>query len=263
LKFNILNEAGDFRSIFWANPFNFGLSVPFGKGITFSVGNRERINQSFDVFLSADELTMHAIGKGGIGEIFAGLDKDLGFGEIALNGSYLFGNSWEIWDYNISNYFQTDTFFYKYHGQIFSAGLELKPFLLCFEGFGSLIMENSDTTIDLPERLSIGLRPRYFGGNVDLLYEHSFWQKNDYRSPNRFKIGFTKGKFRFDYFYNPWYLKYVNEHGLDFSWKILMKNLGSINININCCLRNKDSLREFKIIPAVTFTFNEIFARRR
>lgn len=267
-EFNVLNEGGDFRSIFWTNPFEFTFTVPLTKRFIFSVGNYERYSQSFDVYLEEDELMIHLIGKGGIGEIYANLNNDFKIGKIAFRGSYLFGNPWEIWDYSIGDYYLTDTFFYKYRGRIFSGGLQINIVSVSYEFLGSIVMEkeNFDTTITLPERLSIGVNPPLFGGAISLLYEHSFWRTGDnlnYISPNRFKIGFIKKRVAVNYFFNPWYLEDVTEHGVNFSLTTPIKNLGTVTLNICCSLRNKDSLREFKIIPGLKFTLNEIFGLRR
>lgn len=265
-EFNILNEARDFRSIFWTNPFNFSITAPITKGFIFGLGNLERFNQSFDVYMVRDELEMHLNGEGGIEEIYANINNNFGIGEIAFRGSYLFGNASEIWDYYINNYSLVDTFLYKYRGKIFSGGIRLKFVSVFYESFGNIVMEkqDSDTTIELPDRLSVGLSPEISGRKVNLLFEHSFWHNNnDYRSPTRLKISFVKERLAVGYMFNPWYLKNIMEHGLDFSLNVPIKRLGSITLNFGCSLKNKDSLREFDISPEIKLTIHEIFARRR
>jgi len=267
-EFNVLNEGSDFRSIFWTNPFDFNLTVPFGRGFIFSVGNSERYSQAFDVYLEEEDLGLHVLGKGGISEIYANVNNDFKVGQIALRASYLFGHPWEIWEYSISNYYLTDTFSYTYRGKIFGAGLRVAFVSVAYEGLGSVTTETVtiDTTIDLPDRLSIGVNPPLFGGKLGMMYEHSFWHRNtgqNYSSPHRFKIGFEKQRIGVQYFYNPWYLEDVTEHGINFSWAIPVRNVGSAKFNISCALRSRGDLREFIIIPELQFTLREIFALRK
>jgi hypothetical protein len=267
-EFNVLNEGSDFRSIFWTNPFNFNLTVPFSRGFIFSVGNSERYSQTFDVYLEEEELGLHVIGKGGINEIYANVNNDFKVGQIALCAAYLFGHPWEIWDYSISNYTLTDTFAYTYRGEIFSAGVRVAFVSVAYEGLGSMTMETAmgDTTIDLPDRLSLGVNPSLFGGTLGIMYEHSFWHNNNnqnYSSPHRFKINFEKQRIGVAYFYNPWYLEDITEHGITFSWTVPVRNLGSARFNFSCALRSKGDLREFKIIPELQFTLRELFALRK
>jgi hypothetical protein len=267
-EFNVLNKGGDFRSIFWTNPFDFSLTVPFGRGFIFSVGNCERYSQSFDVYLEEEDLKLHVLGQGGISEIYANVNNDFNIGQIALRAAYLFGHPWEIWEYSIDSYYLTDTFSYTYRGKIFSAGLRMAFVSVAYEGLGSMTMETAtiDTTIDLPDRLSISANPQLFGGKIGVMYEHSFWHSNDnhnYISPHRFKIGFEKQRIGIQYFYNPWYLEDVTEHGINFSWAIPIRNIGSARFTISCAMRSKDDLREFKIIPELQFTLRELFALRK
>jgi hypothetical protein len=266
-EFNVLNKDGDFRAIFWSNPFNFSITAPVTKGFIVGCGNLERFNQSFDVYYEHDELNMHVNGEGGIEEFYVNLSNNFKVGEIALRGSYLFGNASEVWNYTIGDYYLVDSFQYKYHGKIFCGGLRIKFVSVFFETFGDIIMEkqDSDTTIDLPQRLSISLNPEIFKGKVNVIYEHSFWSDTygDYRSPHRFRISFQKQRLGVGYMYNPWYLKNITEHGLDFSFDIPIHRLGSITLNLCCALRNKDSLREIKFLPEIKLTLKEIFARRR
>ena len=266
-EFNILNKGSDFRSKFSTNPFNLNLAVPVTKGFVFGLGNRERFSQSFDVYFDRDALEMHVEGEGGIEEIYVNLNNNFGIGEIAFRGSYLFGNATEIWNYYIGDYYNVDTFLYKYWGKIFCGGIRLKFVSVSYEFLGDIEWEkqNFDTTIDLPSRLAVGLHPEIFGGKVDFLFEHAFWpgDNEDYISPNRFKVSFIKERFAVGYRYNPWYLKDVNEHGLDFSLNIPIQRLGLITLNLGCSLRNKESLREINVSPEIKLTIHEIFARRR
>jgi hypothetical protein len=267
-EFNVLNEGSDYRSVFWTNPFDFDLTVPLGRGFIFSAGNSERYSQAFDVYLEEEDLGLHVFGKGGIGEVYANINHAFSIGQIALRAAYLFGHPWEIWEYSISNYYLTDTFAYTYRGKIFSAGVRMAFVSVAYEGLGSMTMETVtiDTTIDLPDRLSIRVNPQLFGGTLGVMYEHSFWHNDnnqEYNSPHRFKISFEKQRIGVQYFYNPWYLEDVTEHGITFSWSVPVRNLGLARFNISCALRSKGDLREFKIIPELQFTLRELFALRR
>ena len=263
-EFNILNQGGDFRGMFWTNPFSLSINVPLTKGFTIGAGNLQRIGQSFDGYLEQGDLGIHLVGKGGIDELYLNVSKSFEVGEIALRGSYLFGNSWEIWDYRMSSYSIIDTFDYQYHGRSLMGGIRFKLVKLSYEFLAKITSEGSagDTVIELPERLSLGLSPALFDGRVDLLFEHSFWHEDKYSSPSRFKIYFAKNNFGIGYTFNPWYLDHVQEHGLDLSLSAPIKNLGTATFNLSCSFRNKDSLREFKIIPQVRLTLKEIFSRR-
>jgi len=265
-EFNILNKGSDIRSIFWTHPFYFSFSVPMTKGFVFGMGNLERFNQSFDVYFEEDELEMHVNSQGGVDEVYAQLSNSFGLGEVNLRGSYLFGNALEVWDYYIGDFSLTDSFLYRYRGKIFCGGVRVKFISLAYEGLGTMEMEkaDSDTTIDLPERLSIGFIPEAFGGRVNILLEHSFWSgNNDFRSPTRFKIGFRKERVGFGYMFNPWYLKEITEHGVNFSLQIPIQQFGSIDLNLGCFLKYKGSLREICFSPEIKLTFRELFARRR
>jgi len=266
-EYNILNEDDEFRGKFWTNPFNFSFASPVTKGFVLGLGNLQRFDQTFDVYYDRDDLDIYLESEGGIEEIYVNLNNHFGIGEIAFRGSYLFGNTSEIWNYYIGDYYSVDTFLHKYSGKIFCGGIRLKFVSVSYEFLGDIEWEkqNSDTTIDLPSRLSVGLYPEIFDGKVSLLFEHSFMSNDneDYRSPNRFKISFIKERFAIGYRYNPWYLKDVDEHGLDFSLNVPIQRLGSITLNLGCSLRNKGSLREINISPEIKLTINEIFARRR
>ncbi len=266
-EFHILTEEGNFRGIFWTNPFHFSLTVPITKGFIFAAGNYERLNQSFDIYFEEGELKMHVFGDGGIEEVYVNMGKNFGGGEVALRGSYLFGNSWEVWNYTVGDFDLVDSFLYKYHGKIFCGGLRYNLFSLSYEFLGDLTMEKAyaDTTIDLPERLSLGLTPRLFGGTMNFLYEHSFWGENNpgYISPHRFKIGFTKRNLSIHYIFNPWYLSEVKEHGIIFSVTTPIRNVGSIMLSLNGFLRMKGSLKEIKIVPQLKLVLAEIFSPRR
>jgi hypothetical protein len=251
-EFNILSEDSDFRGLVWTNPFTLKLAIPITKGFIFGAGNLTRFNQSFDIFFSEDE------------------------GEAALRGSYLFGNASEIWHYYVSNYYLVDSFLYKYEGKIFSAGLKLRArelfdVSLFGEAFGSIVMErqDSDTMIDLPARVSFGITPqkKLMGGRLTLFLEHSFWQDdneiNEFRSPYRFKLGFSRERFAVSYFYNPWYLQNIAEHGIDVSLAIPMKRIGTLTFDLGLSLKNKGVLRELRISPEIKLILTELFARRR
>lgn len=275
-EFNILIEDSDFRGLVWTNPFTLSLAIPITKGFIFGTGNLTRFTQSFDIFFSEDDLDMHLQGKGGIEEIYLSLNNDFGLGEIALRGSYLFGNVSETWHYYVSNYYLVDSFLYKYEGKIFSAGLKLRAeelfdVSLFGEAFGSVAMErqDSDTMIDLPARVSFGITPqkKFMGGKLTLFLEHSFWpddnQINEFQSPYRFKLGFSRERFAVSYFYNPWYLQNIAEHGIDVSLAIPMKRIGALTFDLGLSLKNKGALRELRISPEIKLILTELFARRR
>lgn len=266
-EFNILNKGSDLRSLFWTNPFNFSLAAPVTKGFIIDIGNCERFNQSFDLYFEDGSLNMHLVGEGGIEEVYATLSNNFQIGEIAFRGSYLFGNSSEVWNYYIGNYTLVDSFLYEYQGKVFSGGLRIKFISISYECFGDIIMEKqeTDTTIELPCRLSIGLSPEIFDGKTEFLFEQSFWSEvnNDYRSPYRFKVGFAKERYGVSYMFNPWYLKDIVEHRIVLSYNMPIQRLGFITLNLGCALRNKGELREFTILPEIKLTIQEIFARRR
>jgi hypothetical protein len=265
-EFSVLNEGTDLRGIFWTNPFSFGFSVPVTKGFVLGVGNRERFNQSFDLYYEQDELNMHLNGDGGIEEAYVNLSKHFKGGEVALRGSYLFGNSSEVWNYTIDEYSLRDSFEYKYHGKMFSAGLRLFFFRIAYECCGDITMESAakDSSVDLPARLTIGLDHALFNGNAYVLFERSFWaDKYGYTSPNRIMIGYAKDRLSYTYMFNPWYLDDVVEHGVGLAWQIPIYRLGTLTLDCSCSLRMKGSVREFMIAPAIHLNIYELFIRRR
>jgi hypothetical protein len=117
--------------------------------------------------------------------------------------------------------------------------------------------------LDLPERLSIGFTPKLGKWGLGLVYERSFWDDEMYDSPNRFKISARRGSTGFAYFYNPWYVRDVIEHGIEFDVGIPLRRVGSAHLRLTCALRERDGLREFKFAPSIRFVLNELFARRR
>jgi hypothetical protein len=265
-EYTLLNEDGDFRGVFWTNPLKLFLSAPLISGFSIMVGNLERFSQSYDIYLEDSSLQVHALGEGGIEEVYAGINKKLGTFDIVATGSYLFGNAWEIWTYSIGGYTLVDTFSYRYRGRIFNFGLRHNLFSIAYEGLGRTRMsetEGDTVTIDLPQRLSIGCFPRAGKWGLGVMYEHSFWSDEMYTSPNRFRVSAKRGAVGFAYYYNPWYINDVTEHGLDFGFQIPLRNVGSAQIRMTCALRQKDGLREFKFAPSLNFVLNELFARRR
>jgi hypothetical protein len=266
-EYTLLNQSGDYRGVFWTNPLKFSLSVPVTHGFSVMVGNLERYNQCFDVYLQDSALQVHALGEGGIEELYAGLNKRLGPFDLILTGSFLFGNAWEIWTYNIGAYSIVDTFFYRYRGQIFSIGLKHNMFSVFCEGLGQVRMihlpEEDTAMIDLPQRLSVGLYHRIGDWPLGIVYEHSFWQDNLYNSPNRFKLMASRNALGLAYYFNPWYLDDVSEHAIEVDFAMPLRNVGVINVKMGFALRSKDGLREFKFVPKLTFVLNEIFARKR
>ena len=265
-EYTMLNQEGDFRGIFWTNPVKLSLTVPIVHGFSIMIGNDERFNQSYDVYLQDSSLEIHTVAEGGIEELYAGLNKSIGPIDIVLTGSYLFGNAWEIWNHSISGYTIVDTFSYRYRGRIFSFGLKHSLLSVGYEGFGRtrMIKLAEDTLmIDLPQRISVGVYPRMREWLLGVIYEHSAWDESSYDSPHRFRISAQRGVLGFGLSYNPWYIKDVTEYCLDFDYAIPLRNVGSAQLRMTFALREKDGLREFKFAPKLTFVLNELFVRRR
>lgn len=265
-EYAVLNESSDLRGVFWTNPFQLSFSVPVSHGLRVMVGNLERYNQCFDVYLEDSVLQVHAIGEGGVEELFAGISKNLGPFDLALTGSYLFGSAWEIWTYRISAYSLVDTFFYDHRGQIFAIGLNHSLFSLLYEGFGSVRMIRVDqdtTTVDLPQRMSVGVHPRVGDWSLGVVYERSWWKDGQYATSNRFKVQAGRDLLGFAYYYNPWYLDGVSEHGLECRYSLPLRNAGVLHVKMGLAMRSRDDLREFRVAPQLSLVLNEIFARRR
>lgn len=275
-EFSILNSGSEFRGLFWTNPFTLRLFVPLTRGFIFGIGNQTRFTQTFDMYFENENLDIHLDGKGGIEEVYLNLNNNFGFGEIALRGSYLLGNASEIWHYYIGNSYLVDSFSYKYEGKIFSAGFKLKArklfdIAVFYEGFGDIVMESegSDSTIDLPDRVGLSILPKVevLGGFLALNLERSYWADNEqtgeYRSPYRFRLGLIKERVSFYYYLNPWYLGNITEHGIDMSLIIPIRRIGALSLDLGCSLKNKESLREFRISPEVKLILSELFVKRR
>lgn len=274
-EFEILNENTDIRGLFWTNPFIFNLKVPVTGTIIASVGNHERFNQAFDMYLENEQLNVHLVSEGGIEEAYGQINNRIGttgesgtpVAEIYFRGSYLFGGTRELWTYTIGDYSITDTFAYKYLGCTFAGGVSVSILSCAFEGLGFLDMDmnSGDTALskDMPERLSVGLHPNINEYQVDLVYEHSFWSDSNYRSVNRFQAGINKNNVGFAYAYNPWYIQDVTEHRLALNGRYGFKGLGFGELTVSAALRNKNSLREILIVPELKFVIEEIFARRK
>lgn len=265
-QYMILHDDGDLRGVFWTNPLQLSLSVPLVHGFGLMVGNRERFNQCFDVYLEDSSLQIHALGEGGIEEVYAGLSKRLGPFQLATTGSFLFGNSWEIWTHRIESYSLVDTFSYRFRGRIFSFGLRHELFSVAYESFGRVRMiyiPEETTTVDLPERLSVGLYPKIQEWSFGAVYEHSFWNDTTFYSPDRFKISVDRADLGFSYYFNPWYFNDVTEHGLVFEFGIPFRNIGSVNVVMDFALRSRDGLKELMVKPKLTLILSELFALRR
>ena len=265
-EYALLNESSDLRGVFWTNPFQLSLSVPVSHGFHVMIGNLERYNQCFDVYLEDSVLQVHAIGEGGVEELYAGISKSLGPFDLTLTGSYLFGSAWEIWTYRISAYSLVDTFSYAHRGQIFSIGLNHGLFSVLYEGLGSVRMIQGDqdtTTVDLPQRIAVGLYPRVGDWSLGFVYERSSWKDDQYSTSNRFKFQVGRDPLGFAYYYNPWYLGDVSEHGLECRYSFPLRNAGVVHVKMGLAMRSRDGLREFKMAPQLSLVLNEIFARRR
>lgn len=262
-EFNLLNKGNDFRGLFWTNPFYLDMEIPIYQGMVFSFGSRERFNQSFDIYSEREGLEMYVQGRGGVEEIYFQLNQRVNYVEFFFRGSYLYGNSREIWRYTIGDYSIADTFFYKHKGQIFSAGLKLFMISAFFEGLGSLDMTKPmiDTTYDLPQVLNLGLEHKVSEWKFSVLFEHSFW--NNGTRVNRVKGTVEKKNFSLSYAFNPWYINNVQEHLLTISLKLPLANFASISFNSDTGVRISGSLREFVFSPRINLTLEEVFARRK
>lgn len=265
-EYTLLNQGGDFRGVFWTNPLKLSISVPVISGFTVMTGNLERFDQSYSIYLQDSTLRIHGLGEGAIEEVYAGFNKKMGPVDIVATGSYLFGTAWEIWNYSISGYTIVDTFLYHYRGRVFNLGLKHKILSVAYEGFGEVRMvklEEDTLTIDLPQRLSIGVYPEIGKWPLGIVYEHSFWDDTVYNSPHRFRVSAHRGVFGVACYMNPWYIKDVTEYGLDISYAIPLRNVGSAQLKMAFSLRQKDGLREFHFAPRLTFVLDELFTRRR
>lgn len=265
-EYTLLAQDGDARGIFWTNPLKFKVSAPMVAGFSILAGNLERFSQSYDVYVQDSSLQIHALGEGGIEELYAGLNKRLGNFDIVATGSFLFGNAWEIWNYSISGYTIVDTFLYRYRGRIFNFGVRHSLFSVAYEGLGRTRMiklEQDTVMIDLPQRLSIGAYPRVGKWSFGLVYGHSFWNNDNYDSPHRFRISANRGALGIAFMYNPWYIKDVNEYGVDVEYAIPLHNVGFAQLRMNVALRERGGVREFKFAPQLTLVLNELFVRRK
>ncbi len=186
-EFNILNENKDLRGIFWTNPFFFGLRVPLYRSLIFSIGNIERFAQSFDIYSVKEPLTTYVKARGGIEEIYFQFNQRIKSFEALLRGSYLFGSSYEVWNYIIDDYSIADTFNYRYKGWIFCAGLKIFFFSFVYEGMGSVNMERNagDTTYRLPQVFNIGVEHSFKDWKLGIIFEHSSWKGGN--NTNRLK----------------------------------------------------------------------------
>lgn len=262
-EFSVMREHGDFRSTFWTYRFRFYMAGPVTQWLVLDAGNTERFDQSFDVYYEQDELALHVEAQGAVEEVYVG--AGLRFGDIncALRGSYLFGTAQELWNYSVGNYVIVDTFMYQYRGKIFTLGARYRFLSCAYEFLGDYTAENdTDTLIELPSRLSVGLRHQFLDGDVELIAEHSFWQET-HRSPTRFKLAYSRERIGFAYSYNPWYIEGVTEHRLDVSYALPIYRLGTITFELCSALRSRSSLQEVKISPHLVFTFDELFASRQ
>jgi hypothetical protein len=262
-EFDITTENGDFRGRFWTNPFIVNLQIPVRDRILISAGNAERFDQSSDIYLHRDPLTMHLRAEGGMEEIRGQVNFNLPIAEIFGRGSYLFGGAREIWQYEMGDYSTVDTFSSAYYGSVFCAGLRFRFAAVAYEGLGRVTMARTqdDTSFDIPRRLTIGLTPVFGNYQLKFIFEHSFW--NGYDSPNRVQVGLTRAGYHFAYSFNPWYYHGINEHGLSVTRSISIKKIGFIGLDLQASYRSRGGLKEFKIVPEFKLTLEEIFSRRQ
>jgi hypothetical protein len=265
-EWTLLRQGSDIRSVFWSNPFQFYITAPVYRGFAIAAGNRERFNQNFDVRRANDDLRLHVISRGGVEEVFGSVGYGLPLGEFVVQGSYLFGNTYETWDYTIGDYNLVDTFLYKYTGEVFSAGFTTKYVSCYFETFGTLDMTrpSMDTTFDLPQRFGIGVHALVLGGHVSAGYEYSWWQEEyGFQNPHRFSIAYDRDTYGFGYRFSPWYLERVSEHGVDLSYKVPLPYLGMMRLHLDCAVRQTDNVQEFMIAPQIELSIRELFVKRR
>lgn len=262
-EFNILNQERDFRVIFWTNPFYFALKLPVYKGLAFSLGSFERLNQSFDIYHQEGMLDMYVQGRGGVEEIYLKFNQRTNFAEIFLSGSYLYGSSREVWNYTIGDYSNADTFLYNYQGRIVSGGVKLFFLSLFYETLGKLDrkMGDYDTTYNLPQVVGIGVIHSFSNLRCGLSFERAIWEGGN--TVNRLKGNLVKGDLKISSGYNPWYIKGVREYFLDIGLERRFKTIGYFTFQLNNSVRFKESLREFAITPQLKLILLEIFGRRR
>ena len=265
-EFTILNQGSDFRGIFWTHPFQFSITAPVGRGFAVGFGNLERFDQSFDIYYQDDALDIYLDGDGGIDELYGTVAQVFSIGEVAVRGSYLFGNASEIWEYSMGGYQLVDSFSYSYRGMALGIGLRLLFASAHFE-IGEVRAETQagDTTFSLPRRLTLGLSHAIFNGQASLLYERAFWSGYDeYRDCNRIKLSFVRTRTGIAYHFNPWYMGDIVEHGLTLDHGIsIMRGAATVGLKLECAFRRKNDFNEFSISPGIHLTIRELFARRR
>ncbi len=263
-ELSVLRQDGEYRSAFWTYRYEFYMGGPIAQWFVLDAGNTERFNQSFDLYYKEEELDLHVDAFGSVEEVYAGVGTRFGDAEIVFRGSYLYGTAKELWEYRVAGYSILDSFVYQHRGKIFSAGARY-AFLGCsYEFLGDFTAERDDfdTLIDIPSRLTVALTPSVFDGQLGLIVEHSFWPEM-FRSPTRFKLEFTKNRYGCAYFYNPWYLEDVTEHGIEVSFAVPIHALGTVTFDLYSSLRSGGSLQEVKISPRLVLTFDELFSQRR
>lgn len=262
-EYTLISSGGDSRGLFWFNPFRISLRLPVTKTLVVSLGNEERFNQAADVYLQRDQLDLRYRSQGGTEELRAHGHLLLPIAELCAGGSFLFGGSREIWDYDISNYTDTDTFQYRWSGWAFRAGLSVGLVFAAYEGLGRLTMTSgseADSSGDLPGRLTAGIRPVFGSYAVTLVYEHAWWPDDD--PVSRLRAGVSRGRFHCLYSYNPWYIDGITEHGLQCGYCYPVKNLGSVGLILNAGYRTRGDLAELDLRPEFRITFEELFSRR-
>jgi hypothetical protein len=266
-EWTILRQGGSMRGIFWSNPFQFCLTTPVYQGFAIAVGNRERLNQNFDVYhLSGEDLRIHVVSQGGVEEAYGTIGYKTKLGEVVFQGSYLFGNTRETWDYLIQNYNLIDTFDYQYSGSVFSIGIGMEYVSCYYETFGKLDMTkpSTDTAFDLSDRLGVGVHVPLLGVRLSGEYEYSWWpEQYGFSKVHRFKVILDKDQYGFGYRFHPWYLERVREHGIEFSYTLPLPYLGLMRLNLDCALRETEEVQELMIAPKVELSIQELFARRR
>lgn len=262
-EYTLIMQAGDSRGHFWFNPFRIGLRLPINQKFSISLANDERFNQAADVYLKNQDLNLHYQSQGGVEELRGHVHFHLPVAELCLGGSYFFGSSREIWTYEMANYAEADTFDYRYRGWTIRAGLTVGFASAAYEGLGHLTMTDADhdSTGDFPGRLTIGISPVLGAWRLTAVFEHSRWPEEN--PINRFVIGAGRGRFNLLYWYNPWYVSEITEHGLCCRYQYPVKNMGTVRLSMNTIYRQHDAVKELDFVPELKMTFEEIFSRRK
>ncbi len=279
--YNLLYQDGNYRGVFWINPFHFSLNIVLPAQSALGVALSERFDQNFDIYTNIDtnssyHFQRHIISRGGINELNISLTKI--WADHLLTGfaiTPLFGSTEELWEFNLINsgYTVSDTISYNYTGLLYTAGLGLKTKrgqINCYGEFGpeltakSFVRGDEHTErVGLPRRFGAILALNFANYGAILQIEKSLWQQNHLNDAWRFKLGLATGSNDLSYQFNPWYIKGVNEHCLSFSKMLPVAKLGRFIIVLNLAIKNRENLYEVTFNPSLFLSFEEIFGVRK